>query len=398
MSLDEEFKKIYIEYDKECMTSNRKDILVKFYPFFEKYEHVALSVPFLKSVLFHFFANYYSEIEIDYEKAIDYLKKSLLEIENIDKEKLIANNLSQPINETLKYISIFSKKLGNNKNSDQLYWLKQYAYYNFAFISNTKKKVLNHTLYSYRRINDYLLKDLTNREITVSAPKMFNDPIDCPLFTIFDKVNNSKEAEEHNPLKNAYGFMKIRCFVSNRSVRTGDLKQAKPQKEEYKNILMWSHYADSHKGICIRYKLNRNFLEFNHKLQVGSDLMNVEYKEEHFINSSINSIDEKIAFATKNKCWSYENEVRLLHYDPNCNSPFKALPLGDKGNIEAIYFGIQCPEKDIDTIKAILGDHVAYFKMKVDDEDLFKLVEMPLNDKAKAMLEAASEVVAEIVE
>ena len=335
------------------------------------------------------------ETGINYEKTIVSLKKILLEVEKSDLylKKHINRKL---LDETLKNISEFSLELGSNKNSDQSYWLKQYVFYNFAYILNKESSVSNYDLYSYRYINKFCLQDLINREITVVEPKMFNDPTDCPLFTILDldKTNNCEDVEDIMLLKDAYSFMKIRCFVSNRSIKTGDLKQIEAQIEEYKNFLMWSHYADSHKGICLKYRLNRDYLKFNYSLQVGSDLMDVKYEKKLAIIDRY-TINGQTAFATKSECWSYENEVRLLHYDPNCNSPVKALPLGENGNVEAVYFGLRCPQKDMDTIRGILKEEVAYFQMKEDEEDIFNLVEVPKNKKAEEMLEAASKVVAE---
>lgn len=393
MSLDEEFEDICIKYEIEYSTCVSKDLLLRYHPLFEKYDNERLASPILKLFLFRFFAKYYYDIEINYEKSIVYLKKCLFEIEKIDKNKLIDNNLLQlsidEQDEVLKCISLVSFKLGNTRNSEQLNLLKQYVYFNSAYIFNKENTNTNYDLYSYRYINKFCLQDLINREITVVDPKMFNDPTDCPIYTILNKMNNYKDAEDNKPLKDAYSFMKIRCFVSNKSVKTGNLKQLEPQKEEYKNFLMWSHYAESHKGVCIKYRLNQNFLEFNHKLQVGSGLMDVKYTEKQVIGDCY-SIDEQTAFATKNSCWSYENEVRLIHYDPNCDSPVKALPLGENGNVEAVYFGLKCPKKDIETIRGILTEDVAYFQMKEDDEDIFKLVEVPLNQKAEALLAAAA--------
>jgi hypothetical protein len=74
------------------------------------------------------------------------------------------------------------------------------------------------------------------------------------------------------------------------------------------------------------------------------------------------------------------------------------LPLGEHASIEAVYFGLRCSQKNIKTIREILKEDIAYFQMKEDDKDIFKLVEVPLNEKAKAMLEATSEVETEIVD
>ena len=85
--------------------------------------------------------------------------------------------------------------------------------------------------------------------------------------------------------------------------------------EDPKNNLMWAHYADSYKGICVEYDIRRANEE------VKKMLFPVVYrkKPEHFI--SVDEIlsgkergvedylrDSKGIFAEKPLCWKYEKE------------------------------------------------------------------------------------------
>lgn len=90
------------------------------------------------------------------------------------------------------------------------------------------------------------------------------------------------------------------------------------------SILMWSHYADCHKGVCLEYER-----------PISSDFVDIVYKEERpklkfanlvsfisakaIIGESYDHIeDEKAAkialepFITKAAQWSYEEEVRCM--------------------------------------------------------------------------------------
>ena len=272
---------------------------------------------------------------------------------------------------------------------------KESIYWTFTknIIVNPKEWIIetnekeSHDFYSFRSVNKYLFQDLINNEVTVVSPELFNDPVDCPFFSII-KRKRSEVSYDNTPFEKAYSYFKISCFVSNLNL-AGEEKEKK-HVEEYKNFLMWSHYADSHRGICVKYHIKEMFLVNVEKEGIASRWIDVDYSKDEFIyKKGNNNFTIEEAFGTKANHWEYENEVRLLHYDPNCNTPFKALPLGKNGNVEAVYFGLKCPKKDIETIRGILTEDVAYFQMKEDDEDIFKLVEVPLNQKAKALLAAA---------
>lgn len=90
--------------------------------------------------------------------------------------------------------------------------------------------------------------------------------------------------------------------------------------EDPKNNLMWAHYADSYKGICVEYDIKRASKE------VKKVLFPVTYrkKPEHFIDidllisgkesdSKNYSSDSKGPFAEKPFCWRYEKEWRICY-------------------------------------------------------------------------------------
>ena len=89
------------------------------------------------------------------------------------------------------------------------------------------------------------------------------------------------------------------------------------------------------------------------------------------------SIDSDLAFATKKRDWKYENEVRLIVYNPNKEESFYDIELDDKSEIEAIYFGYRCSPYVIDTIKNIFINRRTsvpkFFKMVLDEKNIYRL-------------------------
>ena len=143
------------------------------------------------------------------------------------------------------------------------------------------------------------------------------------------------------------------------------------------SILMWSHYAAEHKGFCIKYNLSKHFIK-----QAEND------QHEHMYLKKIKYSDEKtsiltytiksdLAFATKKKDWEYENEVRLIVYNPNNEDSHYGIELDNDSRIEAIFFGYRCPENTINTIKSIFyqqqNKDIKFYKMDLDEADVYSL-------------------------
>lgn len=223
-----------------------------------------------------------------------------------------------------------------------------------TFYKRTPIMNIGISLFCFKPITKYLFSNLINNEITVSSPSTFNDPFDCLALKWADITPKSIHQ------KTSFKHFRIACFSQGSKYPNTDIDFMKimingnntPYKA-YKNILMWSHYADSHKGVCIKYNFSPDF--------VGSNEENYSYKNfktVQYTNSKISiippTITEETAFLTKLKCWQYEKEIRLLDYDCSYNGLHKSIPLDDKSKIEAIYFGIRCDKKDIKTITDII--------------------------------------------
>ena len=75
---------------------------------------------------------------------------------------------------------------------------------------------------------------------------------------------------------------------------------------------MWSFYANSHKGFCIEYDVER--LQMSEPLLQNVNVVPVVYvkKPPRITIDDINSGDRLIAkmFGTKSKKWEYEKETR----------------------------------------------------------------------------------------
>lgn len=283
-------------------------------------------------------------------------------------------------------------KLGQLYNNMAVNAFKKYIYYQLTLSNHTSYSSL--TCYSFRSCSKFLFQSLINDTLNLSSPTTFNDIFDCPIIEL---MNNEDEVSKL--IREAYlNGVKVACFVKNEKLpytnESGDDvirddKKNERDEEEYLNELMWAHYADSHNGICIKYKFP------SHITTTGNDSKNyvayfkdVEYTSDLKKYSQQNSINTKDAFFVKGEAWKYENELRLLYYNPTNRDSHISLPISNC--IEAVYFGVKCSDKDKQTIKNILKDKkcmsykhqwtgekteeikeekdIEFFQMKIDDK------------------------------
>ena len=342
---------------------------------------------------FFFKAHYLYAIMDNKEQAKDYIDKSIQAIALINNDidssddSLCENTpfLFVPIEGSEKYMQLrmttlfvfisniytLAGEIYSNLDLDAEA-LKYYQRANY-YKSFLKTEIENRSyiyLYSFRRFNEYSLSDLINKEITVSPSKNMNDPFDSIINLWSNEKQLEKTCKEHKHVKNlsrSFDYFRIRSFCN------GDTEDA------LNSLLMWSHYADEHRGYCIKYKLSKHFIKqdendsFEHMF-----LKPIIYrKDEDKVDiSEMTTINTDLAFATKHESWGYENEVRLIVYNPNKEDAFYGIPLDKDSCIEAIYFGCKCDPKTINTIKKLFSKAdipPKFFKVYSESKDVYQL-------------------------
>lgn len=119
---------------------------------------------------------------------------------------------------------------------------------------------------------------------------------------------------------------------------------------DYKNRLMWSHYADGHKGFCIEYDFSVPYNEADDIL-----ILPVIYSKERikFPWSVVFAVDKEsekvkleaaytmlLSLLTKDEVWSYENEWRVIAL---CASGIENIKMPP---ISCIYIGAMCDSEN----------------------------------------------------
>ena len=210
--------------------------------------------------------------------------------------------------------------------------------------------------FSFRACTKYAFDDLKNGTCSLVHPSYFNDPIDPLLINWLNlKIEKNPTNQLYPLLLKSTHYIRMRCFAM---AKDDDVKNLNP--------LMWAHYADSHKGFCVKYRINSDV--FQNTDTSSLSLHSVEYK----ILKSINQIELRDALFSKQKIWKYEKELRFIAYDLNlCNVSDVKLVKGLQ--IDSLYIGCKCSEVNINSIIDIFSDSVIpIYKMVVDVKNPMK--------------------------
>jgi hypothetical protein len=229
----------------------------------------------------------------------------------------------------------------------------------------TKEKPKN--LYKYRSINIHTLNLILANEAYFSIPIEFNDPFDCNISPQIDytwqkefidalrRDNNFTEKDYQDFIKDPEGKMEYGWKATIDNIR--NKMRIFCFSEVNNSVLMFSHYADKHKGICLEFVISKDPF---------FDLLDyVRYQDKtpvfHAFNKNINEIHkelEVIELLTKSRTWCYEREWRILKKDPAPINKFHT------GTLSAIIFGCQTSYSNKLLIKNIIAKRETPIQLK----------------------------------
>jgi hypothetical protein len=168
------------------------------------------------------------------------------------------------------------------------------------------------------------ISNLQNRRLKLSTIYDLNDPYDlCPLDTtdpeISQRLNNAL-----NDFRNKKTG--ILCFSRN-----------------WDNLLLWSHYGDSHTGVCLGFDIIENISEENCDIDVLYQPNRLKILKPEDVNLDL----ARRLTCTKHECWSYEQEVRMFVAinDPPDSEGLNWIEFGSILILKEIIIGAQCHPK-----------------------------------------------------
>lgn len=277
------------------------------------------------------------------------------------------------------------------------------------------KSKLPKKLYKYRIYNINTLRLLTASEVYYAAPEQLNDPLDCKptiendtdrleleklYYKMLKEAHDKKLEAAHNAYNKIFNIDDIKLPETNHSKEyarkkiyehrysatqygkyddnyEGELyykenlinviqnilyeeigkKGVLSLSEKWNCPLMWSHYADEHRGLCIEYDMTdhdcRNIKAVDYKHPRSIKVSDIIAWKKHSIEAENNILNT--FFYSKARQWHYEKEWRDINKSGVNSAPFK---------ISAIYFGFRCDES-IKTciVKLFTGKPIKFYEI-----------------------------------
>lgn len=230
-------------------------------------------------------------------------------------------------------------------------------------------KQLPRFLYKYRSCGPRTDSIIEDSSFWFSRAKDFNDPFDCNLSEV--RNHRLKDYKSYIARSGEISRQQSRSFVEMAKKTPNFLLEAALKTREqtlndhgllslskiYDNILMWSHYSSSHRGLVIALDVLKDPKYFGM-------LLEVKYQETYKkLNMYVESSSDKEyihrILATKASLWAYEEEVRVL------KQPHGSHAI-NRNAISKVYFGCSTPKKEVDRFMGLCKStdmgHIKFYK------------------------------------
>jgi hypothetical protein len=243
-------------------------------------------------------------------------------------------------------------------------------------------------LFKYQplRRGSHTIENLEKRQLWSSESAQFNDPFDCAIPYRLLKISRGRwlngysawrawfQGERGAAAARDRDSQYLTNGVPNRAfidaltkVVDANIQKMRQGNEKtgvccfsatLKSILMWSHYADGHKGVC---------LEFDTELAPFADTTKVHPIDYESVYPALDPVFYLpipadlgiLSLRTKSREWKYEMEWRLLTPAGRMQIPYPAEAL------TGVYFGCRMSSHAKTRIKALLANSpTRLFQMK----------------------------------
>lgn len=117
------------------------------------------------------------------------------------------------------------------------------------------------------------------------------------------------------------------------------------------NPVLWSHYADKHRGICLGFDIRDDYA---HEIAYQGERLQEIEKE--FLEGESEILGRRL-LTTKFEHWRYEDEVRMILKLEHtvCEREFYFMPFGEALRLREIVAGVRC-NIALDELRAMLAD------------------------------------------
>lgn len=180
--------------------------------------------------------------------------------------------------------------------------------------------------YKYLPYDDGTENAIRSSTIKFSAPGSFNDPFDISIPLILEgsdeewrRYLNRIVGERNRQLNPAERMMQVQRMMRSEAFRK--LEPRSPAEifpdvgvlcvsEIPLSILMWSHYADNHRGVCLRFRSSTPDHFF---LRAQKVIYQPDFPTARVFDDDLTRM--RAIALTKSNDWEYEREWRILEHE-----------------------------------------------------------------------------------
>lgn len=239
-------------------------------------------------------------------------------------------------------------------------------------------------VYKYRS-TEAAIEILEEQIIYLPSVSMFNDPFDCKIPMNFEEMSENEELQRQFAEKfliapnipQGKRKEEIDRIIAKGNIKDKEklrkMEEARVRKMEEvfgvfclsiipDNLLMWSHYADSHKGICLGFNPEK-LIDAITPTWVAPITYSFDYPKISVLEHPEQILE--IMLFNKSVDWHYEKEIRYVKNTENGGCEIKI----SADAIEEIYLGCLTSEETQNKVMQIRTQKYQHVKVSKFNKD-----------------------------
>lgn len=235
-------------------------------------------------------------------------------------------------------------------------------------------------LYKYGYLNKCSEELFSKPQVWFSTPSQLNDPFECrPWYTfegnaeqIVESARKMLRKQNHDLTPHMATAQAVALILEDRHRDPEVQKRAREVEARWlakvglfclsrvrDNILMWSHYADQHRGYCLQF-------EATDHTHMGNNLFLIPMTNQLSSFTLAKSSEHvQLIYLSKHSGWAYEQKWRII--DTKNRSGLHSYP---PELLRGVIFGLQMPDSDKTHIREWVkqrGHSVKFYECRQDD-------------------------------
>lgn len=244
-----------------------------------------------------------------------------------------------------------------------------------------KHKNIPLKLYKYQPYKEDRISAVINKKLWFNIPKNMNDPFDSRgVYWNIDEIVDFLKTRVQKEKINEFGSI---CSIIDSAIASlrNNIKITCFSEDNMSN-LMWSHYAENHKGFCIEY----DFTQLSYEKELTKFLFPIGYGSRRYDITDLLKIvidkhdDQRVnlffflMLLKQSNCWLPEKEWRIIKMrrpeEKVFESGYEDCPLKPT----AIYLGVNFDKNEVHTVKEKLKSlDIPIYALKVSNSEFFEM-------------------------